>query len=81
MLQCFIDSMLAEDNVAVLGVDLLAHPLPGGLELGDIGVVTDVDGAMGAAQQGLSLQALNRGLCVDAFQTSGRIKLSLNHCF
>ena len=59
MLQCLSYSMFAEDNVTILGVYLLTHPLPGGLELGDIGVVADVDGAVGATQQGFSLKTLN----------------------
>lgn len=51
ILSCY----LVEDNVAVLGVNLVTHSLPGGPEPGDVGEVADVDGAVGAAQQPLPL--------------------------
>ena len=49
VLKSFILRLLAEHDVAVLGVDILAHLHPAGAELGDVGVVADVDGAVSAA--------------------------------
>ena len=56
ILSCY----LVEDNVAVLGVDLVTHPLPGRLEPGDVGEVADVDAAVGAAEQPLPLHSGHR---------------------
>ena len=60
VLQGLVVRLLAEDDVAVLGVDIIADLRPGGAELGDVGVVTDVDGAVSAAQQFLPLHSLHR---------------------
>ena len=58
----------AEDDVALLAVDILAHPGLEGRELGDVGVVADVDGAVGAAQQFLPLHSLQALLRPDALE-------------
>ena len=68
MLQGLVVRLLAEHDVAVLGVDILADLHPAGAELGDVGVVADVDGAVGAAQQFLPLHSLQALLRPDALE-------------
>ena len=58
----------AEHDVALLAVDILAHPRLEGRELCDVGVVADVDGAVSAAQQFLPLQSLQGLLRPHALQ-------------
>ena len=68
MLQGLIPRLFGEHDVAVLGVDVLAELLPAGLELSDVGVVADVDGAVSAAQQLLPLHRLQGLLRPHALQ-------------
>ena len=72
ILSCY----LVEDNVAVLGVNLVTHSLPGGPEPGDVGEVADVDGAVGAAQQPLPLHARHSLILhPQALEASVRVQL------
>ena len=72
ILSCY----LVEDNVTVLGVDLVTHSLPGRLEPGDVGEVADVDGAVGAAEQPLPLHPCHRlVLHPQTLESRHRVKL------
>ena len=60
--------LLGEHDRAPLGVHVLTHAGAEGGELGDVGVVADVDGAVSAAQQLLPLHRLQGLLRPHALQ-------------
>lgn len=55
----YILSLFGKDNIAFFVVEILTDPGTEGFELGDVGVVTDIDTTVTAGEETLSLRALD----------------------
>ena len=62
MFNCLVNSMLGEHNITILGVNLLTNSLTSRFELGDIGEVTNVDGAVSTTGENIELTNIYNGL-------------------